>query len=302
MEHIERTTNFFGGILNKIIPPMEDADCMEATYARIVPYDELPEGSIRFSPKVLDQFRTSVGYYRAETGGMLACSNDPQCVDAFYFDKKSKNTSASYSYDVEDMSAAFRKWKGMGFRSVGFVHSHPQNYIRPSFDDIATGHSLMKFFENDFFYLPILMPKKSGLFTLYLYVIRITGSHLNVNLDYVIQADRNGYSLPHFNKWEKDYSVQEVEAYYQRANAEECTEYTAHQDYNTVFVPGVKNYTDVGNYFMRTHLRYALSKELLACFDVEKLGRYYAQVHHGRFVANGFLCNQSTATGVGTND
>lgn len=299
MDHIEKTTDFLGTFLNKIVPPMEGANCMEATYSRVIPYEELPAGSIRFSQKVLDQFRTSVGYYKAETGGMLACSSDTQYIDTWCFDKKSKNTSASYSYDVEDMSAVFRKWKGMGFRSVGFVHSHPQYYIRPSFDDIATGHSLMKFFENGFFYLPILMPKKNGLFTLYLYVIRITGSHLNVNLDYVIQAERNGYSLPHFNKWEENYPITEVEAYYQRATVEDNTEHTArssHQNCNTLFVPGAKNYTDVGYHFMKTHLQYALSKDLLACFDVEKLGKYYAKTHHGRFVANGFLCNESTPT------
>lgn len=296
MDRMKKTTDIFGGILNMIIPPTKNAHCMEAAYTKNVPYEELPPGSIRFSPEVLDQFRTSVGYYKAETGGMLACSRDTQCIDAYCFDKKSKNTSASYSYDVEDMSAAFREWKGMGFRSVGFVHSHPPHCIRPSFDDIAIGHSLMKFFENDFFYLPILMPKKTGLFTLYLYVIRIVGSHLHVNLDYVIQAERNGYSLPHFSSWEDNYPIHEVETYYQRANAEACTEDPAPQDCGTVFVPGVKNYTDVGYYFMRTHLQYALSKDLLACFDAEKLGKYYAQAHHGRFVANGFLCNPSTGT------
>lgn len=295
MDRIEQ----FGAFLSKIVSPAEEVDCMEATYSRVIPYEELPAGSIRFSPKVLDQFRTSVGYYKAETGGMLACSSDTQCIDAYCFDKKSKNTSASYSYDIEDMSAAFRKWKGMGFRSVGFVHSHPHHYVRPSFDDIATGHSLMKFFENDFFYLPILMPKKTGLFTLYLYVIRITDSQLNVNLDYVVQAERNGYSLPHFTKWEANYPITEVEAYYQRANAEDTAEYTAkpsHQDCGTVFIPGVRNYSDVGYHFMKNHLQYALSKDLLACFDAEKLGKYYAKAHHGRFVANGFLCNESTPT------
>lgn len=299
MDHIEKTTDFLGTFLNKIVPPMEGANCMEATYSRVIPYEELPAGSIRFSQKVLDQFRTSVGYYKAETGGMLACSSDTQYIDTWCFDKKSKNTSASYSYDVEDMSAVFRKWKSMGFRSVGFVHSHPQHYIRPSYDDIATGHSLMKFFENDFFYLPILMPQKSGLFTLYLYVIRINGSCLNVNLDYVVQAERNGYSLPHFSKWEENYPITEIEAYYLRVTAGNNTENNTSpvsQNCKTMLLSGARSYTDVGYHFMNSHLQYVLNKDLLACFDVEKLGKYYARMHQGRFVANGFLYTESMPT------
>ena len=72
--------------------------------------------------------------------------SDTNLIDAWCFDKKSANTAASYSYDVEEMGKQFSEWKESGIRSVGFVHSHPSTYRQPSYDDIATARALMKFF------------------------------------------------------------------------------------------------------------------------------------------------------------
>lgn len=255
-------------------------------------YDNLSPESVRFSTAVLDEFRKSVGCYKAETGGMLSCSGDRKLIDTWCFDKKSKNTSASYSYDVEEMSTVFREWKSKGIRSVGFVHSHPQDYIRPSFDDIATGHKLMTFFQNDFFYLPILMPKKNGLFTLYLYILKIKDDYLNAHLEYVIQAEPNGYTLPHFRKWEENYSIAKLESYYRRAIGVEdsaAKQPAKQESYKTAFIPGADNYTAVGYYFIRSELQYVINRDLLPCFDVEKLGKYFAETRQGRFVEKGFV-------------
>ncbi|MDO4344152.1 MAG: ThiF family adenylyltransferase [Eubacteriales bacterium] len=177
--------------------------------------------AIQFAENVLKEFRVTVGRYPAETGGMLACSGALEVVDTWCFDEKSKNTSASYSYDAESMTAVFRQWKARGIQSVGFVHSHPLTYRRPSYDDIATAYALMKFFRNDFFYMPIIMSHRKGLFTMYFFVVRRYGSVLNVNLDYVLQAQKDGYEMPQFKPWEENYSIAELEAYYRRVNGQD---------------------------------------------------------------------------------
>lgn len=174
--------------------------------------------SIKVSQEILDDFRKTVGLHRPETGGMLACKSDTNLIDAWCFDKKSANTAASYSYDVEEMGKQFSEWKESGIRSVGFVHSHPSTYRQPSYDDIATARALMKFFKNDFFYLPIIISDRKGCFTMYFFVVRQVGLHLNVNLDYVQKATADGYEMIPFRKWEENYPIKEVEAFYNRVN------------------------------------------------------------------------------------
>lgn len=176
--------------------------------------------TVCITENVLDEFRTTVGKHRPETGGMLACSSDLNKIDTWRFDQKSVNTSASYSYDVDEMSLQFKQWKVKGVRSVGFVHSHPATYKQPSYDDIATARALMKFFKNDFFYLPIIISDKKGFFTMYFFVVRQVGMHLNVNLDFVQKATANGYEMIPFRAWEENYSISEVESYYKRVNGE----------------------------------------------------------------------------------
>ena len=246
----------------------------------------LPEDSIVFSVELLDQFRTSVGRYKPETGGMLACKADMRHIDVWCFDQKARNTSASYSYDVEEMSAVFRHWKELGYRSTGFVHSHPRQCIRPSYADIATGHTLMKFFGNSFFYLPILMPHKNGLYTMYFYVLRLEDDCLNVDLEYVLQAEPEGYSLPAFSKWHTDYSVSAVESYYYGTAGREVAD---HSKAASVLIPNAADYVAVGHYYMQHQLQNVISGDLLQCFDAAKLGRLFAQKYQGHFVKDGFL-------------
>lgn len=191
--------------------------------------------TIRFSETVLDGFRRTVGRYPAETGGMLACSENINLIDTWCFDQKSKNTSVSYSYDVEEMTAVFRKWKGEGKRSVGFVHSHPGTYRQPSYDDIVTAWNLMKFFKNDFFYLPILISNRKGLFTLYFFVIRRKGTMLDVNLDYVLGATEDAYETVPFRQWNKTYPIQKLEEYYQTVVCEEeASEVPVHEYFQRI--------------------------------------------------------------------
>lgn len=173
---------------------------------------------VRFSDKILEEFRNTVGKYPAETGGMLACSEDDSLIDEWYFDKTSVNTAVSYSYDADVMTGVHRNWKEQGKKSVGFIHSHPRNYPKPSYDDVATAYALMKYFKNNFFYLPIVMSDRKGMYTIHMFVIRKDGDKIIVNRSYTLKAVSDGYELVESRKWEKQFSTKELEAYYAEAN------------------------------------------------------------------------------------
>lgn len=182
----------------------------------------VPDKSIRFSHKVLDDFRKNAGKYRAETGGLLGSTTDPHLIDLCYFDVHSKNTPGTFYYDVDSMSVVFREWKAKGYETNGIYHSHPLGVIRPSYHDISTALLHLRFFNLDYFYLPILQSNRKGSFTLYSYVVRRQGSNLNVNLEYVLQATENGYKYASFSAWNKEYSIEELDAYRERIDRVDC--------------------------------------------------------------------------------
>lgn len=210
----------------------------------------LPSESVMFSKRVLDDFRKTVGRYSAETGGILACSKDTKYIDTWCFDEKSRNTATSYSYDVEQMSIVYREWKKQNTTCVGFVHSHPASYRQPSYDDIATAYALMKFFKNDFFYLPIIMSDKEGLFTLYSFVIRKKENKINVNLDYVLEATKESYEYVEHKTYNKSYTTDELEKYYNRVN--NVNSFPAYYQRNTETTKSTYNIgSDNRKYFQR---------------------------------------------------
>ena len=173
------------------------------------------ELKIRFSPEVLDSFRTHVGKYRAETGGMLASSNKSQIIDRCYFDIYSKNTSGTFYYDEESMTKVYRDWKSKGYETNGIFHSHPRGVIHPSYHDISSVLRHLEFFDLDHFYLPIFQPEARGFYTMYFYIARRKEDVLEVNLEYVVQANASGYSYS-VSKWKEKYSVRELKAYINR--------------------------------------------------------------------------------------
>lgn len=187
---------------------MEVEDTMETRHEK-----GIPNKTIKFSTEVLDDFRKNVGKYRAETGGMLASKKESNLIDECYFDVHSRNTSGSFYYDVESMSEVFRRWKANGFETNGIYHSHPIGCIRPSYHDISSALLHLRFFELEYFYLPIIQNERRGLYTMYFYVVRKEDDYLNVNLEYVLQANEDGYVYASFKKWSQNYSIKKLDAY-----------------------------------------------------------------------------------------
>ena len=176
-------------------------------------YEFTAEPTVRISKNVLDDFRRNVGRYAPETGGLLGCSGDPGMVDLCHFDSVSKNTPGSFYYDVDSMSRVFADWEDNGFTTNGIYHSHPRGCSRPSFHDISSALIHMRFFQLNYFYMPIVQPHKTGQFTVLFYIVRLQGDHLQVSLDHIVTARKEDYQyLPHEN-WSRSYSIQELDCY-----------------------------------------------------------------------------------------
>ena len=206
--------------------------------------------SITFSKEVLDAFRKDVGRYRAETGGLLASSQNQSIIDLCYFDVHSRNTPGTFYYDVETMSEVFREWKNKGYVTNGIYHSHPAGATRPSYHDISSAWLHIDFFKLDYFYLPIFQPQRNGQYHLYFYVVRRKGQELIVTLEYIINAMQDGYEYEVGNVCPARYSISELKAY--RRSVDQPTQ-TSKQK----VVPSVaRNVAPEGKYFSKVSSLY----------------------------------------------
>ena len=99
-----------------------------------LPCPEKPaEPTVRFSRQVLADFRSNVGRYAPETGGMMGSTEDTALVDLCHFDTLSRNTPGTFYYDVDSMTKVFHDWAEKGYRVTGIYHSHPRGCILPRY-------------------------------------------------------------------------------------------------------------------------------------------------------------------------
>lgn len=203
---VESIYGFACDTLEAIIEPIEDGE--EDTMKK-----NISKPAVHISQGVLDNFRKNVGRYAPETGGLLGSTSDEVCVDICHFDRHSRNTPGTFYYDVPSMSEVFREWKANGYITNGIYHSHPRGCIRPSYHDISTALLHIRFFNLEYFYLPIFQPKKKGLFTMLFYIVSKQEGNLVVTLDHVLKATEEGYELQPFNEWQEIYSVNEFDRY-----------------------------------------------------------------------------------------
>ena len=203
---VESIYGFACDTLEAIIEPIADDEVD-------MPEESIPDPTVHISQGVLDNFRKNVGRYAPETGGLLGATNDETCVDICHFDRHSKNTPGTFYYDVPSMSEVFREWKARGYIINGIYHSHPRGCIRPSYHDISTALLHIRFFNLEYFYLPIFQSRKKGLFTMFFYIVKKQDDDLVVTLDHVLKATEEGYELQSFTEWHETHSISELDSY-----------------------------------------------------------------------------------------
>lgn len=176
------------------------------------------KGEVEISREILEFFRNNVGKYPAETGGMLASSRDVHVIDLAYFDEHSRNTCGSFYYDIVTMTEVYHKWRDEGYTVHGIFHSHPRGHIRPSFHDVSTALLHIRFFQRNYFYMPIIQLRRKGNYALYMYIVRHSNDMVSVTLDHVVKVTSGGFEYLEHNDWHEEYSVKMLDDYRRRIN------------------------------------------------------------------------------------
>ena len=122
-----------------------------------------------FTTRVMDEIAHAVGSRPAESGGPLGGARGGTLMEAFWLDETARMNGAQYYPDVDAVNRLMREqWNPSGTNLLGFVHSHPPGYARPSSTDCAYAGRIMDAIpELRRFALPIVqtMPD-TGRFTL----------------------------------------------------------------------------------------------------------------------------------------
>ena len=72
---------------------------------------------------------------------------------------------------------------------------------------------IFRFFNLEYFYLPIFQSRKKGLFTMFFYIVKKQDDDLVVTLDHVLKATEEGYELQSFTEWHETHSISELDSY-----------------------------------------------------------------------------------------
>ena len=96
---------------------------------------------LKMTRQVYDQICNTIGRRPPESGGILGSSDGGKTIDRFYFDATAKVTGGTYSPDTEVINRVLAHWDAQDILLVGFVHSHPQGYAKPSEGDYRSKRS-----------------------------------------------------------------------------------------------------------------------------------------------------------------
>ena len=121
-------------------------------------FTKSPPEEIRMTLAVYEKIRNTIGASRAETGGMLGGDIKNGTITHFFYDKNASRSAVTYSPDTETVNRLLTEdWNPAGVRLVGFVHSHPASFFRPSGgDEIYAARILAHNKEQKFMVLPIV--------------------------------------------------------------------------------------------------------------------------------------------------
>jgi proteasome lid subunit RPN8/RPN11 len=123
--------------------------------------------------RALDAIRDAIGSRPAEQGGALGGSRTDGTVRHFHFDASARRSGATYSPDHVSLNNLFAdEWNPAGINLLGFVHSHPPGFARPSGGDAIYARAILDAIpELDRLLLPIVQTEAdTGRFDLHPFV------------------------------------------------------------------------------------------------------------------------------------
>lgn len=114
---------------------------------------------LRMKESVYRAIRSTIGQRHAEQGGPLGGNRETGEVTHFHFDESARRTGATYSPDVDVLNRLLsEEWNPAGINLMGFVHSHPPSFARPSSGDMFYARVILQAnLEMDRLLLPIVI-------------------------------------------------------------------------------------------------------------------------------------------------
>jgi proteasome lid subunit RPN8/RPN11 len=113
---------------------------------------------MRFKKSAFEAIKNSIGIRPAETGGLLFGNRKDFIVEKFIFDSEAKVTSSTYTFNTDFLNPMIKMlWETEGLELIGFIHSHPRNFRRPSTPDLGYFFEQFKHIKSPAFLTPIVM-------------------------------------------------------------------------------------------------------------------------------------------------
>jgi len=139
------------------------------------------------STAVYKQIHDKIGKHQPELGGMLGGSRKDRTITHFHFDAGADTSGGTYSPDTNTLNQVLSGWNDQGIDLVGMVHSHPKNFMHPSYGDEIYAKAFLKACKDmDAFFMPIVQSERNGQFAVNGYVVsrRPSGHHRLAPVDY----------------------------------------------------------------------------------------------------------------------
>jgi proteasome lid subunit RPN8/RPN11 len=166
--------------------------------------NEHPEGmptALYLTDAVLTLIKETIGNRPAESGGMLGGNRATGEVTDYYFDATPREQNAvAYSPNNILLTKVLKEeWKPKGIQLLGFAHSHPTLFTRPSQADKEYAKTILEHMDLPYLLLPIIRTAvDSGAFALFPYIARRDGKDIAIEkLDLVIdRKQKSPQSMP----------------------------------------------------------------------------------------------------------
>ena len=139
---------------------------------------------------VFESIRRELGRRVPEAGGMLGTADGERITD-FHFDHSARTSGGTYSPDSILLNRLLdHEWNPADIRLVGFVHSHPAGFGRPSAGDEAYAARILECNPHlDRLFLPIVQTEDSGRFEILPFIATRNGTKARTERAELIVVD-----------------------------------------------------------------------------------------------------------------
>ena len=148
--------------------------------------------TVYMTKKIHDEIMSILGKKKPELGGMLGFTMDQDTIDTYVFDNGARVNSVEYNPNIEYLQTIIdNEWDKKHVFLGGFVHSHPGDFNKLSFDDVEYAQRIMSAFDLDYLFMPIVTSSYEYITSLTGYIVRINGKVERCNIKVVPGQEKN---------------------------------------------------------------------------------------------------------------